>query len=365
MAEATSKDCVTEIVCLDAPDAPFLKAMPIKVHAVGPRHLMPRPLAHYHYAPDFVPWLRANVGNHDVAIVNGLWNYAPFGAARALPGGPTPYFVFPHGMMDPWFKRTYPVKHAAKQAFWLAGEGRLMAGAKAALFTCEEEKLQARGQFWGHSYQETVVGFGASPPPLRTAELEKAFRTAVPTLGQKPYLLFFSRIHRKKGCDLLIEAFARTIEKNPGLDLVIAGPDQTNWRLELERLALELGVADRIHWPGPIYGDGKWGALYGAEAFVLTSHQENFGIAVAEALGCGTPVLISDKVNIWREIEQGNGGLVEPDTAEGATQLLSRWFDAPLPERQALSAGATRVYDRHFDVRQTAPALLATIESML
>jgi len=365
MAEATASNTITEIVSLDDKGEPFLDDISVKVHAVGVRHPLFSALDHYRYSQHFVPWLRKNADRYDAIIVNGLWNYAPFGASRVLTTASTPYFVFTHGMMDPWFKRTYPVKHMAKQAFWIAGEGRLLAGAKSVLFTCEEERRQARGQFWGHSYREAVVGFGASPPPPQTKQLDLAFRSAVPTLKQKPYLLFFSRIHRKKGCDLLIEAFARTLAENPGVDLVMAGPDQTGWRPELEKLANDRGVGDRIHWPGPIYGEGKWGALYGADAFVLSSHQENFGIAVAEALGCGIPVLISNKVNIWREIEEGQGGLVEDDTLEGTTRLLLKWFAASSDRRLALRAGAAAVFESRFDVRRTAPSLISTIETML
>jgi hypothetical protein len=74
-------------------------------------------------------------------------------------------------------------------------------------------------------------------------------------------------------------------------------------------------------------GAAKWGALYGCEAFVLPSHQENFGIAVVEALACGKPVLISDQVNIWREIVEDGAGLVEGDAEEGVEKLLRKFFD--------------------------------------
>eukprot|EP01038_Epipyxis_sp_PR26KG_P002792 gene2792-3964_t len=73
-------------------------------------------------------------------------------------------------------------------------------------------------------------------------------------------------------------------------------------------------------------GEQKWGAFYSSEAYLLPSHQENFGIAVAEALGCGLPVLISDKVNIWREIDQARAGMVETDTVDGTERSLRHWL---------------------------------------
>jgi glycosyltransferase involved in cell wall biosynthesis len=81
-----------------------------------------------------------------------------------------------------------------------------------------------------------------------------------------------------------------------------------------------------IHAVDMLQGDAKWGALYACEAFVLPSHQENFGIAVVEALACGKPVLISDQVNIWREISDADAGFVAADTEDGAVKLLKRFM---------------------------------------
>lgn len=357
-----------ELVTLDPPGSPFLVDFPMKVHALGrpvasSGNPLQRALKRWGYAPDLVPWLRANVDRYDAVIVNGLWNYSPFAASRVLPGGSTPYFVFTHGMLDPWFRQADPLKHLAKQAFWLVGEGLLLARAHSVFFTCEEERRKARGQFWGHSaYVETVVGYGASAPPPRTPTLEATFRAAAPGLMGRSYLLYLSRIHRKKGCDLLIEAFARVADVHPGIDLVMAGPDATAWRPELAALAERRGVADRIHWTGPLYGDAKWGALYGAEAFVLPSHQENFGIAIAEALGCGTPVLISDKVDIWREIADAGAGLVGPDTVEGTEETLRKWFAMTRPERNQFAAAARTLFANCFDVARTGPSLIKSIQ---
>jgi len=360
-----------EVLTLDPPDAPWIEGFPMRVHALGrpkrpSRTLWGRALQHWGYSPEVVPWLKAHVGRYDAVIVNGLWNYAPFAAAQVLPGGTVPYFVFTHGMMDPWFRRTYPLKHLAKQAFWLAGEGRLLAGATSVFFTCEEERRKARGQFRGFGpYRETVVGYGAVAPPPRTAALEQAFRAAAPALGDRPYLLFLSRIHPKKGCDVLLEAFARVAEAHPGLDLVMAGPDQVGWRPALEALAARLGIAPRVHWTGPVYGDAKWGAIYGAEAFVLPSHQENFGIVVAEALACGTPVLISKEIDIWREIADAGAGIVDSDTVEGAERALRRWLATGAADRAEMSSRARTLFDAQFDVARTGPRLIETMRGLM
>ena len=108
-------------------------------------------------------------------------------------------------------------------------------------------------------------------------------------------------------------------------------------------------------------GDAKWGAYRAADAFVLTSHSENFGIVIAEALACGLPVLISDKVNIWREIEGGGAGLVEPDTVDGATSLLERWLNLPDPQRAGMRQRARTCFLDHFEARAAALTFVTAI----
>jgi glycosyltransferase involved in cell wall biosynthesis len=110
-------------------------------------------------------------------------------------------------------------------------------------------------------------------------------------------------------------------------------------------------------------GASKWGALAAAEVFVLPSHQENFGIAVAEALACGTPVLISNKVNIWREIEQENAGFVQADTLEGTAQLLRQWDALSSTERLAFPERARHCFRAHFDIRVCAANVIEAVRA--
>ena len=291
-------------------------------------------------------------------VVNGLWNYASVGASLILPSLNAPYVVYPHGMMDPWFRHAYPLKHWLKQAFWLLFEGRLVRHARAVLFTTEEEMVLARGGFLGHPYREQVVGYGTGDVPGNARTQLDAFHSLLPALGERPYLLFLGRIHPKKGCDLLIHAWAAIAQQRPDLQLVIAGPDQTGWVKELRKLAERIGVDASIHWPGMVIGDAKWGAFRGAEAFILPSHQENFGVAVAEALACRTPVLISDKVNIWREVKASGAGLVEADTLTGTRRLLQSFLALDTAAKERMRDAARRCFTEHFDLRLSARKVL-------
>lgn len=366
--DVTQDEIVHEIVSLDNPDASFLSAFPIKTYALGSeprRHASwMRPLARYGYTPHAVPWLKENIRNYDCVIVHGLWNYSKFAASRVLPGGEVPYVVFPHGMLDPWFQQRYPLKRIAKQLSWWICEGPLMAGARSALFTAEEEKLRARNAFWGYRYKESIVGLGAADPPNEDGQMA-SFRAMLPSLGQRRFLLFLSRIHPKKGCNLLLDAFASLASEYPEIDLVVAGPDQVGLRATLEKYAAEHGIAHRIHWPGMLTGAAKWGAYRAAEAFILPSHQENFGIVIAEAAACSTPVLITNKVNIWREIEQSGGGFVENDDLAGVKRLLQRFLNLDGVQRAAMKQAVRRCFEDHFDMQSAGRSFLAAIKTAI
>ena len=347
----------TEVASSDDPALPWLRDFSLTVHALGPGK------SGYGYAPRMVPWLRENAARYDAVIVNGLWQYAGLAAWRALRGRETPYFVYTHGMLDPWFKRTYPLKHLKKSLYWPWGDYRVLRDAKAVLFTCEEEKLLARQSFGLYRANEVVVSYGTAGPAGDAVAQRAAFLSRYPELRGKRLLLFLSRIHVKKGCDLLIEAFARVAGADPSLRLVMAGPDQTGWRPELERRAASLDVPDRITWAGMLTGDMKWGAFYAAEVFALPSHQENFGVAVAEALACSLPVLISNKVNIWREIIEDGAGLVAEDTEVGTTRLLQEWLALPLPARQEMARRARRCFEDRFEIQIAANNLLEALRA--
>lgn len=344
-----------DVVTLDDPGADFLTEFPLKVHALGPS------AGGYAYNDKLFPWLVANARDYDAVVVNGLWQYHSFGAWRALQKIGVPYYVFTHGMLDPWFKHTYPLKHLKKWLYWPWAEYRVLRDARAVLFTSEEERVQSRRSFWLYRANEQVVAYGASPPPDNAGELREHFLAASPELRGRRILLFLGRIHEKKGCDLLIQAFASVARAEPALHLVIAGPDQNGWVARLQASALEHGVADRISWPGMLRGEMKWGAFHAAEAFVLPSHQENFGIAVAEALACGLPVLVSNKVNIWREIHTHRAGLVAPDTLQGTKALLGEWLLLTAAQRESMGHCGRSLYYANFTVSAMADSLLGVI----
>lgn len=346
-----------EVATLDDPAAPFLKTLDFPVYPLGPVSTT------YGYTPKLVPWIQQNYRRFDGVIVNGLWQYCGRATRQAL-AGRLPYMVFTHGMLDPYFKRASRLKHLKKWAYWAPVEYRVLRDAYRVLFTSEAERDLAEQSFWLHRWVPHVVPYGVNgPPPAPPEVLTESFLDRCPNARGQRFLLFLGRIHRKKGCDLLIEAFGKISRQDPGLHLVMAGPDQQGWSKDLDRMAASAGIQDRVHWPGMLTGDAKWGAFQSCEAFVLPSHQENFGIAVAEALSCGKPVLLSDQVNIAPDIDRDDAGLMEPDTAEGTLRLLERWIATSPEARSRISERAIDCFHRRYDMGATAKTILNLFES--
>jgi glycosyltransferase involved in cell wall biosynthesis len=400
----------SEVLCCGNPEASWVKDWGNKAHVLG--HGQYR----WAYHPQWIPWLEANIDRFDVVIMHGLWLYPSYAVHKMLKKRKAdivkaesekwetasrkrksngeastpqfrhvgvldfqhfqrPYFVFPHGMLDPWFQKAPErrLKAIRNWIYWKLIERYVIQDAAGLLFTCEQELLLARTSF--RPYQpkkELNVGYGIAEPPAFHPAMRTAFEDKCPKVRGRPYLLFLSRIHPKKGVDLLIHAYAKLAARHGGEcpDLVIAGPGlETAYGQEMQRLAAELTPSllsafssplspfPQIHFPGMVTGDAKWGAFYRCEAFVLPSHQENFGIAVVESLACGIPVLISDQVNIWREIKNAGAGWVAPDTELGTLEMLETWSEQTSCQREEMSLSARRAYETHFGIAGAAGRL--------
>ncbi len=343
-----------EVLSLDPPGS-VPDDLPVPVHALG------RSVRGYGYSSSARAWLRNNAHRFDGIVIQGVWQFPGLLAVLELEGR-YPYVVFTHGMLDPWFNRTYPLKFLKKLPYWMMVERRVLAGAHRVLFTSILESQLAPQSFPLSHWTPTVVPYGTAGPPCdslpdHVADAD-AFHAAAGLEPATPFLLYAGRIQEKKGCDLLINAYA-IVKREMGLPLlVMAGPDQGGLTAQLKAIASSQGIDDSILWPGMITGRAKWGAFREAEAFVLPSHQENFGIAVAEALSCGTPVLISDQVNIHADVHACQAGYVEPDTLDGTIALLRRWAKTPPEQRERMRALSKDCWRSKFDSAGTSRAII-------
>jgi glycosyltransferase involved in cell wall biosynthesis len=342
-----------EIVCLDSEVSEWVNGWPVPIHALGG-------CTSYRYSAHLIPWFRQNAARFDAVIVHGVFKYHLVGAWRGLRDTGTPYFVMLHGMLNPWFQETYPLKHLKKLIFWYLLIHSSLKGAGAVLYLCEEERRLARLSFPIRPRREAIVPLGieGAPATLKDNEFADQFPQAI---GRR-VILFLGRICAMKACDLLLRAFATAWIADRSALLVMAGTDSENLASGLQKLARSLGIADQVLWTGPLYEGRKWSAYQVADAFILPSHCETFPVAVLEALSSSVPVLITRKVNIYPQIERHGAGLVCDDTEDGTRQAIAKWLSMKADVRQTMRDRARQCFESEFSINGAIAKHLEVLE---
>lgn len=360
---------VNDVVCVDAENSEGTDEDAFSIHRLGPGK------GPWGYSPKLLPWLKAHLSAYDVVLIHGLWQYYGYAVRKAIAwlvanDKKVPkFYILPHGMLDPYFQKAPERKLKALRnlVFWNLVEQKTVNSADGILFTCQEELELARTTFSGYRpRKELNVGYGILPSQDVTDEDIASFRSQNGILKQEEYLLFLSRIHPKKGLLNLVKAYSHLSKKNGALPkLVVAGPgiDGAYGKSVFDIVEGDSTLKNNVLFPGMVTGKYKWAAFHGAKAFVLPSHQENFGIAVAEALACGCPVVISNKVNIWREIADGEAGIVADDTLEGTIDMLQQFLKLTEAQVADMRKKAYEVYRTHFTIEQAAGSLLKALKN--
>src|SRR5208337_4565752 len=262
--------------------------------------------------------LAGGIREADLVHIHSLYLFHDLIAGHYCRSYGVPYLVRPHGTLDPYLYRRHRWRKYVMEA---AFENRNIRLAAALHFTSEEEERLAR-PYIGDA-PGVVVPLGVDLREFQELPAAGRFRERFPEIGQKEIILFLGRINFKKGLDLLVQALARVVRKRRDLHLVVAGPDNDGWGVRVKGWLQQEGIADCATFTGMLLGEEKLAALRDARIFVLPSYSESFGIAVIEAMACGLPVVISDRVNIWREVEAAGAGLVVPcEAGQTATAML-------------------------------------------
>jgi glycosyltransferase involved in cell wall biosynthesis len=360
-----------EVVCLDDPRSEFLKLRTSVTYALGPGKTA------WCYSHKLIPWLKSNIHNYDVVIVHGLWLYHSYAIEKVLDkerrqkNKSLKILIMPHGMLDPYFQKTRRRKLKAIRNFfyWKFLENKAVNNADGILYTSGEELRLAYQSFKPfYPRKDHVVGLGVEEPPAFLPYMTTAFLNKCTYLDNEKYFLFLSRIDPKKGVDILIEAYRQVLQQYKNVighipKLVIAGPglDSGYGKQMMEVVEQDQDLKRSVFFPGMLSGDVKWGAFYGCQAFILPSHQENFGIAVVESLSCARPVLISDKINIWREIIDEDAGFVADDSLEGTLLLFKKWFQLSGLQKQSMSINAREAYETKFAIEPVRKKLAEAV----
>jgi len=272
--------------------------------------------------------LARQIRDFDLCHIHSLYLFHDLVAGHYCRKYAIPYLVRPHGTLDPYLHRRHRLRKAIMEVWF---ENRNLRRAAALHFTSEEERRLA--QPFSGGAPGAVVPLGVDLREFQYLPEPGRFRRRYPEIGDKQIILFLGRINFKKGLDLLVQALARVVCGRDDFHLVVAGPDNDGWGGRVQEWLKQAGLLDRTTFPGMLLGEEKLAALQDAQMFVLPSYSENFGLAVVEAMACSLPVVISDQVNIWREVETAGAGLVGPcEAASLATNLERLLADSGLAE---------------------------------
>jgi glycosyltransferase involved in cell wall biosynthesis len=253
--------------------------------------------------------LKTAVAEADLLHCHTLWSPLVSRAAGLARQLGKPYVLAPHGMLDPY---SFKQRWLKKRLYLEFIERKTISAATRLIFTACEERDLAEKTF-GSIMNAEVVPLGADRLPESREILSERFFHKNKDLRGKSILLFMGRLHSKKRPDILPDVLSSVKASFPNTTLIFAGSGDESYLKSIQGRAQLLGLGDSVRFMGHLSGEAKFSVLAAADVFLLPSHQENFGIAVAEALHAGVPVVLTKNVNIWREVEDANAGIAVTD----------------------------------------------------
>jgi glycosyltransferase involved in cell wall biosynthesis len=299
----------------------------------------------FKYSRPLSVWLNANVRGFDVAHVHAVFNHSSVAAARECRRARVPYVVRPLGTLDPWSMRQKPLR---KRIFWSLAGQTMLGGAAAVHYTSETEKAATEGLLNVNHGKVIPLGIDAVAETTNGSHENQI---------ASPYVLVLSRLHPKKGLDVLIDAFI-ALMRRPEFDrwrLVIAGDGPADHVALLKQKATPAG--DRILFPGWLDGERKDEILRNASLLALPSYQENFGLCLMEGLARSVPVLISPHVNLAQEIAASNAGWIAAVETHALSATLAEALNNP--DELAKRGRAGKFLSQNYSWERVATDLVA------
>lgn len=334
---------------LHVPDNPFSEH---KIHCL-PVTLFPK----YCYSRDLHRWLEGNLHRFQGVVLHGMWLYPNWETARQCRAKKIPYACFPHGMLEPWSVYRQGLWKAVKKlAYWMLRERKIYDGAVSIFFTTKRELEHSSQTFRTKSTKWLLVPYGVdtSRKLVKKPAQENLTQPEGRRIG-----LFLGRVHPKKNVLFLVKAWAEA-ELDRNWHLVIAGSGPAAYLDEIRRLIGDLDLGGQVHLVGFVAGEDKMYLLQRAEWFLLPSRQENFGIAVLEAVANGCPVAISDQVYL-AEVFHGEAEVLPLQLAAWVEFFRNRMVDAAWRER------VRRLDETHvvevFEIGRVAAEWASTLQS--
>lgn len=310
----------------------------------------------FQYSNSFRHWLKAHIQDYDLIHVHAIFSFCSSYAMTLARKKKIPYVVRPIGQLEDWALQQKSLK---KNLYLSLCERKNLVNASLVHFTAESEQQQALASLPLKS--SSIIPLGIVVPdkiPNASEHLHASFD--IP--AEHTIITYLSRIHKKKGLDLLLKALAK-LEKN-NVCLLIAGDGDKSYLRELKELATKLGLNNQIKWLGFIEGKQKELLLQGADLYALTSHSENFGIAVLEALASGTPVLVTKAVALATQVSENDLGYVTDTNVDAITDALQSALRSP-QKRKDKGLRCNNYIEKHYQWPNIAQSLVESYQRIL
>ena len=288
---------------------------------------------YYKLSPRFAYAVNRAIPRFDLVHINSLYQFPSTAAAHSCRKYGVPYVITPHGSLDPYLHSRHRIRKRLYESLF---EQKNLATAAAVHFTSVEEMHLAK--LSGFKFRPWVASLGVELEPAPD-HWDTIVSDRWPELAGKEVVLFLGRINFKKGLDILARAFGRIHRESQAAQLVIAGPDNEDFGRQVREWLSAEGCLSSVTFTGMVEGVLKSSLLKRAQVFALPSQTENFGIALVEAMGAGVPVVLSDKVNIWREIRDAKAGLVVDTDSDKFAEAISKLLNNRRLAREIASRG--------------------------
>lgn len=342
-----------DIATSDSKNSSFFKSKNIKIFNLGPA------VGDFGFNIKLLFWLNKNKKKYDKFIIHGLWHFNTLLARLIIKKN---YYVFTHGQLDPFFSTQF-LKKIKKKIYWYFVERKNLLKAESILLTSENEKKSLTKTYVDTiGINKKVVDYGILYPKIDLNISKKLFFKKFSYLKNKEFFLYLGRFHQKKGCEILIKSIKKIIDKNINIKVLMVGPSN-EYRKNLIKLSNSLNLKDTIFWSDHLSYNLKWGAILNSQAMLLSSHGENFGVSLVESLSMGRPVITTNKVNIYRYIENANAGLVARNNINSFSTEIEKFLLMKNKFKKKMRINSFKCFNKYFNLRYNQKKFISILKN--
>ena len=304
--------------------------------------------------------LKRNLQHFDIVYIATAWSYSTVAAADYCRLYKKPYIIAPRGMLYP---EVFYRKAWKKWPFYRLAVKKALDGVSRIHYTSQDEAEKTHS-FLRLKNKDVIIPNGIELSEFNALDRER-LKVKYPHLKNKKVILFLGRINWKKGLGILLGAFARLAKENDDMHLLIAGPGEQRDTKKVKKWIDKYGLGyGKVTFTGILNGKEKLEAYSGSDIFVLPSYSENFGMSVVEAMACSVPVVISNKVGIYKDVEQNNAGIVTETNPHSLYAGIKLLLENPDLSKKVAMNGR-KLVESYYEIDKVADRIISVFQDIL